>query len=183
MSVLTSPTPTVPVLETSRLLLRGYRADDFEPWIAMWQDPNYYRYLSPEPLPTEEVWRTLLRSAGHWVVMGFGFWAIEVKATGEFIGAVGYLDGKRTIEPPLGDAPEMGWVLAAAAHGQGYATEAVAAAQAWGDAHFGGARTVCLIHPDNQPSLRIAEKFGFREYARTAYKGEPGVLLERPAQP
>ena len=63
-----------------------------------------------------------------------------------------------------------------------YATEAVAAAQAWGDAHVGGARTVCLIHPDNQPSLRIAEKFGFREYARTTYKGEPGVLLERPAQ-
>ena len=114
--------------------------------------------------------------------MGFGFWALEVKATGQFIGAVGYLDGKRAIEPPLGDAPEMGWVLAAAAHGQGYATEAVAAAQAWGDAHFGGARTVCLIHPDNQPSLRIAEKFGFREYARTTYKGEPGVLLERSAQ-
>ena len=180
------PTPNpavglVPELETPRLLLRGYHAADFDTWIAMWQDPAYYRYLSPEPLPIEEVWRTLLRSAGHWAVMGFGFWALEEKATGQFVGAVGYLDGKREIEPPLGDAPEMGWVLAASVHGRGYATEAVAAAQAWGDAHFGGARTVCLIHPDNQPSLRIAEKFGFREYARTTYKGGPGVLLERPA--
>ena len=183
MSVLTSPTPTVPLLETTRLLLRGYRADDFDPWIAMWQDPNYYRYLSPEPLPTEEVWRTLLRSAGHWVVMGFGFWAIEVKATGEFIGAVGYLDGKRTIEPPLGDAPEMGWVLDPAVHGLGYAREAAEAALAWAKNYFGPVRMVCIIHPDNEASLRLADKIGYREYARSTYHNDPIVLLERPAQP
>ena len=63
----------IPVLETPRLLMRGYAADDLAPWVAMWQEPAYYRYLSPEPLPTEEVWKALLRSAGHWVLMGYGF--------------------------------------------------------------------------------------------------------------
>lgn len=172
----------VPVLETSRLVLRGYRVSDYDAWLAMCQEPEYYRYLSPEPLPAEEVWKLLLRSAGHWVLMGFGFWAVEERATGEFIGAVGFLSLKRDLEPPMGDSPEMGWVLAPRTHRRGYASEAVAAALAWGDAHFDRARTVCLIHPDNQPSLQLAAKFGYREYARTSYKGEPGVLLERAGQ-
>lgn len=174
------PAPVaVPVLETNHLLMRGYRAADYAPWVAMWQEPAYYRYLNPTPLPTEEVWKTLLRSAGHWVLMGYGFWAIEEKATGQFLGAIGFADLKRNIDPPIIDTPEIGWVLAPAVHGRGYATEAVAAAQTWGDAHLGFGRTVCLIHPENQPSLRLAARFGYHEYARTIYKGEPIVLLER----
>ena len=171
--------PAVPVLETPRLRMRGYRAADYGPWVAMWQEPAYYRYHHPGPLPAEEVWRTLLRSAGHWVLMGYGFWAVEEKATGRFVGAVGFVDLKRAIEPLGVDTPEMGWVMAVEVHGRGYATEAVAAAQAWGDAHFPHARTVCLVHPENQASLRIAAKFGYREYARTIYKDAPLVLLER----
>lgn len=170
----------VPVLETSRLLMRGYKAGDFAAYVAMWQDPAYYHYLSPEPLSTEEVWKMLLRSAGHWAVMGYGFWAVEEKATGQFIGAIGYADLKRNIEPAIVDTPEIGWVLAPDVHGRGYATEAVTAAVAWGDAHFHRARTVCIIHPENYPSLRVAAKFGYREYARTIYKEQPIVLLERP---
>lgn len=171
--------PAVPVLETPRLLMRGYRADDYPAWVVMSQQPEFYRYLSAEPLPTEEVWKLLLRSIGHWALMGYGFWAVEEKATGQFVGAVGYLDLKRNIEPATEGAPEIGWVLAPAVHGKGYSSEAVAAAIAWGDARFGHARTVCIIHPENEASLRVAAKFGYREYARTTYKGDPVVLLER----
>ena len=169
----------MPVVETARLRLRGYRADDLGPSVAMWQEPAYYRYLAPEPMPTEEIWKTLLRNAGHWAVLGFGFWVVEERATGQLVGFIGFGNLKRTLDPPLGDAPEMGWVLAPAVHGRGYASEAVAAALAWGENHFGPVRTVCIIHPDNQPSLRVAAKFGYREYARTTYKHEPIVLLER----
>lgn len=176
-----APAP-VPVLETPHLLMRGYRAADYAPWVAMWQEPAYYRYLNPEPLPPEEVWKMLLRSAGHWVLMSYGFWAIEEKVTGQFLGTIGFANLKRNIDPPIIDTPEIGWVLAPAVHGRGYATEAVTAAQAWGDAHFGPVRTVCIIHPENHPSLRLAEKFGYREYARTTYKGDPIVMLERPGQ-
>ena len=173
--------PAVPVLETPRLRLRGFRADDFEPWFALSRTPAYHRYFSPEPMPAEEVWKLVLRSAGHWVIMGFGFWAVEEKASGRFVGAVGFLSLKRDLDPPLGEAPEIGWVLDPAVHGQGYASEAVAAALAWGHTHFGPVRTVCIIHPDNDPSLRLAARFGYREYARTTYHGQPIALLERPA--
>lgn len=172
--------PAVPVLETPRLLMRGYRADDYPAWVVMSQQPEFYRYLSAEPLPTEEVWKLLLRSAGHWLIMGYGFWAVEEKESGRFVGAVGFLHLKRAIEPPLGDAPEIGWVLDPTVHGRGYASEAVEAVLAWGESHFGPVRTVCLIHPENEPSLRLAAKFGYREYARAAYHDQPIVLLERP---
>lgn len=173
----------VPVVETSRLRLRGFRADDFAAWFAMSRLPAYYRYFTPAPMPEEEVWKLLLRSAGHWVLMGYGFWAVEEKASGRFVGGIGFLSLKRAIEPPLGAAPEIGWVLDPAVHGLGYASEGVAAALAWADGYFGPVRTVCIIHPENQPSLRLAAKFGYREYARTTYHAEPIVLLERPAQP
>ena len=172
-----------PVLETARLRLRGFRAEDFDAWFAFTRTPAFYRYLSPEAMPAEELWKLLLRSAGHWVIMGFGFWAVEEKATGRFVGGVGFLHLLRAIEPPLGDAPEIGWVLDPAVHGRGYASEAVAAALAWGENYFGPVRTVCIIHPENEPSRRLAAKFGYHEYVRATYHGEPIVLLERLGQP
>ena len=179
MSAHHAPLHEVPVLQTERLLLRGYRYTDFAAYVAMWQEPAYYHYMSPAPLPAEEVWTKLLRSIGHWTLMGYGFWAVEEKATGQFVGSIGFSDFKRNIEPPIGDTPEIGWVLAPGTHGKGYATEAVTAALAWGDAYFGPGRRVCLIHPENRASLRVAEKFGFQPYAHTTYKGLPSVLLER----
>ena len=182
MSLPNPPLPAVPVLETSRLRLRGFRAEDFGAWFAMSQLPAFHRYLTPEPMPAEEVWKLLLRSAGHWVVMGYGFWAVEEKASGRFVGGTGFLSLHRAIEPPLGDAPEIGWVLHPDMHGQGYASEAVAAALAWGENHFGPVRTVCIIAPGNLPSLRLAARNGYHEYARGTYHGEPIVLLERPGE-
>jgi RimJ/RimL family protein N-acetyltransferase len=169
----------VPVLETSRLLLRGYKPTDFAEYVTMWADPQVYRYLSPRPMLEEEVWGTLLRSIGHWTLMGYGFWAVEEKATGRFIGVVGFADPKRNIKPASNGAPEIGWVLAGQAQGQGYATEAVEAALAWADGHFGPVRTVCIIHPKNKASLRVAHKFGYQEYHRTTYHDQPTIMLER----
>ena len=78
-----------------------------------------------------------------------------------------------------GDAPEIGWALLPSAHGKGLATEGVRAVVAWGDVHFGPRHTVCLISPENAASIRVADKCGYREYARTSYKGSPTVLFER----
>ena len=182
MSFPNSSLSSVPMLETSRLVMRGFQVADFDAWFAMTRLPAFYRYLSPAPLPAEEVWKLLLRSAGHWAVLGYGFWAVEEKASGRFVGGVGFLNLKRAIEPPLGDAPEMGWVLDPAVHGLSYASEAADAALVWASNYFGPVRTVCIIHPDNEPSLRLAAKIGYREYARSTYHEEPIVLLERPAQ-
>jgi RimJ/RimL family protein N-acetyltransferase len=111
--------------------------------------------------------------------MEFGFWAIEEKSAGAFVGEVGFAEFKRELEPPILGVPEIGWVLAPRVHGQGYATEAVRAVVAWGDERFGSARTVCLIHPENLRSVRVAEKCGYKEFQRTTYKGQETILFER----
>jgi RimJ/RimL family protein N-acetyltransferase len=121
----------------------------------------------------------LLRYVGHWTLLDYGMWAVETRGSGEYVGDIGFFNAKREIDPSLGDEPEIGWVLASHAHGKGYATEAVRAVVAWGDRRFHGARTVCLIHPDNAPSLRVAEKCGYRELHRTTYKSQPAIVLGR----
>lgn len=181
----------VPILETDRLRLRGHRLEDFLSCAALWADPIVTRYTVGKPLSGEDVWARMLRYVGHWAWMAFGPWVIEEKATGNFVGEMGFVDWKRDIQPSLRGIPELGWVLASQAHGQGYATESVRAALAWGKAHFTStavrsrlafapelisAQMVCIIHPDNVRSIRVAEKCGFREVLRTTYKDQPTIL-------
>src|SRR5271157_4057024 len=118
----------VPVLETERLKLRGHRLDDFTASAAMWADPNVTRHIGGKPLSEEEAWTKFLRYVGHWALLGFGYWVVEEKATGNFVGEIGFADYKREMQSPVKELPEIGWVLAAWAHGKGYATEAAQAA-------------------------------------------------------
>ncbi|WP_324675015.1 GNAT family N-acetyltransferase [Hymenobacter sp. GOD-10R] len=169
----------VPVLETERLLLRGCRIDDLPEFTAIWQEPNFYRFLGGKPQSEEEVWRRMLAQQGHWSLMGYGYWSVEEKSTGRFIGNVGFSDFNRDLTPSIKGIPEIGWVLAPRVHGLGYATEAVQAALAWGEQNFPNKQTVCIIDPENVASLRIAEKFGYKELARIPYKEQPILLLSR----
>jgi RimJ/RimL family protein N-acetyltransferase len=165
-------TVDVPVIETERLRLRGHRVADLTACEAIWSDPVVTRYLGSRPISVEEVWARLLRYVGHWALQGFGFWALEEKVSGRFIGDLGFMDSKRGINR-LDGVPEIGWVLAAEAHGKGYGTEAVRAAVEWGDAHFSAGRTACIIHPDNRASVRVAEKCGYYEAGLVRYKERP----------
>ena len=167
------------MLETERLLLRGHRVEDFDDSSAMWADPVVARYVGGKALSEEECWTKFLRYFGHWAVLRFGYWVVEEKGTGKFVGEVGFADYKRDIEPSLKGVPEAGWVLASQAHGKGYATEAMRAVIAWGEAHFGAVRTACIIHPENAGSIRVAEKCGYREWQLASYKGQPAVMFVR----
>ncbi len=168
----------IPVLETERLRLRGHTLADFDALAAMWADPDVVRFISGKPASREESWARLTRYVGHWALLGFGFWAIEEKASGRFVGEGGFADFKREIEPAI-DAPEQGWSLVSSAHGKGYASEAVAAMLGWGEAHFGRRDFMCIISPENAPSIRVAEKAGYREILRTAYKDAPTLMFKR----
>jgi RimJ/RimL family protein N-acetyltransferase len=199
MSSLVPHPGNVPVIETERLRLRGHLLQDFPDSAALWADPLVTRFIGGKPLSEEEVWARVLRYVGHWAWMGFGYWVVEERSTGRFAGEVGFADWKRDIEPSLQGLHELGWVLASSVHGMGYATEAVRAAIAWGEAHFdatssaakhasaqrpvapqlGAARMVCIIDPDNTRSIRVAEKCGFKEVQHASYKGEPTILLAR----
>ena len=169
----------IPPLETYRLRLRGPRPTDYDESCALWGDPEVTRYVGGKPLTREDVWARLLRYVGHWAWMGYGLWVVEEKATDHYVGEVGFANHKRAIDPPLTDMPEMGWVLATRFHGKGYATEAVRAAIAWGDAHFHGAQTSCIIHPENVRSIRVAEKCGFRQWQLGSYRDKPTLIFTR----
>jgi RimJ/RimL family protein N-acetyltransferase len=168
-----------PTIETARLILRGYRLEDFPHLAAAWADPEVVRYIGGRPSTEEESWTRLLRNSALWPMLGYGYWAATEKATGLYAGDVGFADFKREIEPSIKGVPEIGWVLAPWSHGRGYATEAAQAALHWLDSALGPQRTVCIINDDNLASLRVAEKCGYREFARTEYKGSNVVMLER----
>jgi RimJ/RimL family protein N-acetyltransferase len=169
----------IPVIHTERLILRAHTPNDFLTSAALWADSNVTHFIGGRPLSEEEVWARLLRYAGHWSWMGFGYWVIEEKLTGAFVGEMGFADWKRDIEPSLQGVPELGWVLAADFHGKGFATEVVRAALAWSDRKFRGQPTMCIIHPDNGASIRVAEKCGYKETLRTMYHGHQTIVYRR----
>jgi RimJ/RimL family protein N-acetyltransferase len=172
-------TVLVPVLETERLRLRGHRLDDFGASAEMWADAIVTRYIGGKPFTAEESWSRLLRYAGHWALLGFGYWVVEEIRTDRFIGEAGFADYMRNMEPSLQRMPEIGWAFTSQSHGKGFATEAVRAIVAWGDEHFQTSPTACIIHPENATSIRVAEKCGYRETAPATYKGHATRLFTR----
>lgn len=169
----------VPVIETDRLRLRAHRLADFNDAFAMWSDPVVTRFIGGTPSTEQQTWSRLLNYAGHWALLRFGYWAIEEKRSGRFVGEAGFADFRRDIVPAMKGVPEIGWALASHVHGQGYATEAVRAAVAWADANLAARRTVCLIDPGNAASLRIARTCGYREFECGTFNGRPSVFFER----
>lgn len=168
-----------PTVETERLILRAHALNDFDDCAQMWAEPQVTRFIGGAPSSVQETWFRLLRYAGHWSLLGYGYWLIEEKVSGLFAGEIGFADSKRDIKPSLSGMPECGWALAPWAQGQGYASEALAAVLKWGDKAFPQQTTCCIISPDNLPSLRVAEKNGYVEFARTAYKGSPTIVFRR----
>jgi RimJ/RimL family protein N-acetyltransferase len=169
----------VPVIETERLILRGHRQGDFETLAAMWADPVVARHIGGKTSTREETWARLLRYVGHWKLLGFGYWAVEMKGGAGFIGDVGFADWRRDITPSLEGMPEGGWVFSPTAHGHGIATEAVLAAVTWIDGHFSGKTTTCIIDAANAASIRVAQKCGYREFVRAEFKGTPVIQFRR----
>lgn len=168
-----------PGVQTERLLLRKHRIDDLDDCIAMWSDANVTKYIGGKPSSPQQTWARLLGYAGHWSVMRFGYWAVEEKATGRFVGEIGFADFRRDIAPAMRDVPELGWALGTSFHGRGFATEAARAVVAWGDEHLPATRTVCMIDPGNVASLRVAEKCGYEIFERAVFNDRPVFFLAR----
>jgi len=168
-------------LSTERLILRPYATTDFEDSAVMWGDPEVVRHMGGQPATREMSWSRTLRYIGHWSVYGYGFFAVR-DVQGRFVGEVGVADFRRDIDPPI-TIPEAGWVIVPSAQGQGYASEALAAALRWFEEAHGPQDVACMIDSPNTRSLRVAAKHGFVETRRTTYHGEPVILFSRPSTP
>jgi RimJ/RimL family protein N-acetyltransferase len=143
------------VIETERLLLRGWQPSDEAPFAALNADPEVARYLSG-PLRRDESDELLARIRGHWQQHGFGLYAVEVKESGAFIGFVGL--AIPSFLPDLLPAVEVGWRLARGHWGNGYATEGARASLRYGFEELELRQIVSIIDPRNTASVRVAER-------------------------
>lgn len=170
---------SVATLTTARLTMSPPQLSDFEDSRAMWADPLVVKHVGGRTFTDEESWTRLMRARGLWEVLGFGYWAVRETATGRYVGEVGFADLRRELEPSLYGLPEMGWVLAAWSHGQGFGTEAVRAGLAWIDEAHAPEVVPCIIDVENAPSIALATKVGFTLKTHTTFKGAPIVVMER----
>jgi RimJ/RimL family protein N-acetyltransferase len=75
----------------------------------------------------------------------------------------------------------MGWIMAAETHGQGLAIEGCRAALEWAEANLAQTPIWAIIAPANEPSIKLAERLGFETVRQTDYRGDPTLVLKRPA--
>lgn len=167
-----------PLLVTENLRLRSFTADDFAAGRSLWAGEQY----GAEPMMNDEqVWSKLLRHLGHWQAQGYGYWAVEEAATGNFIGSVGLAFNRRNLPEQYAAWVETGWTLLPQAQGKGYAREAVRAIMAWAEQQRLG-NIFCIIAPDNLRSKSLAEKSGFRFNEVTVYNGRVVWVYSRAAR-
>ena len=143
-------------LRTDRLLLRPWRDSDLAPWAALNADPEVREHLG-DPLTREQSDASVARFQAEFDRRGYGWWAVEVRATGEFIGFAG-LDEVDEDVPFTG--VEIGWRLARAAWGQGYATEAALAVLAHGFDTLGLGEILAVTTAANLRSQAVMRRIG-----------------------
>ena len=155
-------------IETERLLLREIDPDrDFGPWAETMQDEETVRYIGGEILEPAKTWRNMAAVIGHWQIRGYGFFSVEEKSTGKWVGRVG------PWFPEGWPAPEIGWTIMRQYWGKGYAGEAALASLDFARDVLGWESVIHVILDGNVASIGVAEKIGSK-YLRTQ-QGLPGV--------
>lgn len=154
------------MIQTERLLLRQLSEADFEAYARICADQNVMKFLGGV-MTRVEAWRHLAFLVGHWQLRGYGMFAVEEKVTGKFIGRVGFMN------PGGWPAFELGWTLAPEAQGRGYATEAAKRLLAYAFDELDQPHVISLIHRDNAPSIRVADRLGEKLEGATEVMGRP----------
>lgn len=154
-------------LETGRLLLRPFVADDAADFYRLNSDPEVVRYTGDQPPDSIEAARRglLERPLADYQRYGFGRWACVLKATGEFIGFAGL-----KFLPELNEV-DLGCRFRRAFWGRGLATEAARASLADGFGRLGLRRIVGLVEPEHRASVRVLEKCGMTFERMVDYRG------------
>jgi RimJ/RimL family protein N-acetyltransferase len=146
--------PRLPI-PTKRLAFRQMTADDLDDMAALLGDPDVMRYYT-RPKDPDEAMAWIDWNQRLYRQEGFGLWLLTLRATGEFVGDCGLtpqeVDGTIDVE--------VGYHIRADLQGHGYATEAAAACRDYVRHTLHLERLIAIIHPDNVPSQRVAEKTG-----------------------
>ena len=159
-----------PTLETERLLLRPFRDDDVDAYAAVLQTREVRASLHlPDDVGRERAWLGMAQQLGQWELRGTGQWALEELATGVFVGRAGMHFPEGADWPGI----EIGWVLHPDHWGNGYATEAGAAAVEYAFAHHPVDALYSVILPENTASQAVARRLGFTLWEQRAFSHFP----------
>ena len=142
-----------PFLMTQRLILRPPIADDLDAWAAFHADPETMRFLGGVQARSE-AWRSLCGMAGAWTILGFAMFSMIRRDSGEWIGRTG------PWMPEGWPGTEVGWGVARAHAGQGYAHEAAVAAIDYAFDVLRWDNVIHIINPNNIPSQKLAQRLG-----------------------
>ncbi len=140
-------------VETERLLLRPTSAEDFDGFAAFCADPLAMEHLGGVQAPSV-AWRSLATLTGSWQLLGYSMFSVIEKDTGRWVGRVG------PWQPHGWPGPEVGWSIASASWGRGYAPEAARAAIDWAFDALGWEEVIHTIAPGNVNSQAVARKLG-----------------------
>lgn len=153
-----------PVLETQRLTLEEFAPGDREWIIELLGDPEVMRYW-PAPYPRAGAIEWIEKQVTEYRQFGVAYWLARLRPTGRPIGLAGLL-----MRSPLGPLePSVGYIFAKAGWGQGLAAEAATACCRYGLDVLRSPRVLCMIRPENVPSLRVAARLRFMPVAHTVY--------------
>lgn len=164
------------MIVTERLVLRPWRADDAEAFAAITADPEVMAHLG-DPLGREASDALLRRLQAHIDRHGFGFWAVEVRATGRLAGFTGLI--WVPVEAHFTPAVEIGWRLGREHWGQGFASEAARASASFGFDALGLAELVAITVPGNLRSRRVMERLGMSRDPAEDFD-HPGLAEDSP---
>lgn len=160
---------SAPTLTTERLVLRAHDIDDFDRLTALYRTERS-RHIGG-PLAEKAVWRDFMNAVGHWPILGFGAWGVDLKATGECVGQVAVSC------PAEYPEPELGWLLFDGHEGKGFAFEASARARRFAFEEVGLDKLVSYIDPENLRSIRLAERLGgVRDTGAATPGGDPCLV-------
>jgi len=166
----------IPELTTERLRLRAFQASDFDAYAAMMADAEVTRFLGEgHPLSRVDAWRQLAMFAGHWMLKGYGIWAVEERTSGQFVGRIGCHD------PEGFPAFEIAYTLARPGWGKGYAREGAGAALHYARTVLRHPNITSIIRPANERSIRVAESLGAVAAETVEFYGAPSILYRYPA--
>jgi RimJ/RimL family protein N-acetyltransferase len=158
----------VPTLETVRLRLRAWTDADLDPYAALCADPEVMRYIGDGSIRTRDECALQLDAFTRgWTDRGFGLWCMAPLDTDVCIGFVGL--ALPDFLPEIMPAVEIGWRLARAAWGHGYATEAALAVRDYAFGTVGVDRLVSVAHAENPASHNVMRKIGMTVERRTVH--------------
>ncbi len=144
-------------LETERLILREIDPErDFEGWASLMADEETVRYIGGKTLCRANAWRNMAMVMGHWSIRGYGFFSVEEKHSGAWIGRVG------PWFPEGWPQPEVGWAILKEHCGKGYASEAGSASIDYAYQTLGWSSVIHIILDGNAGSVGVAQKVGSR---------------------